>query len=171
MNSCTCQSAAAKKAAESIALEIGYTAKVDRLAIYADEFNEHFDDIEEIITLNDVINNVDVIDCEEVWSSAENTGESLDPESIVVTYRHHKYIGYAYQVLSIDFVKYTNLRTEADLIQDADSVMAHYYAHFENINDLEDSFAWNERVPFNKLNSGSALVQRFLEENGHPNYI
>lgn len=160
----------AVKAADSIDLDLGFQAQVDRILIDYDDFNEGIDfgqefDLEELDNHRQFF-----CDCETVYTGDTNTGKELDPDAIVIMYRHKTYMNYAYSIEAILFVSETNLITEADLRDDSDSLRTTYCTVVADLDELAEAFERGNYAPFNKINSGSRIVREFLEENGHPDY-
>lgn len=155
--------------AKKIKLDVGFTPMVDKIVIDYDVINEEFE-FGETFELSDLDNyrrfNSDI---ETIWSGDENTGEELNPESIIVAFSHHMYMGYSYDIKSVDFVKNTSFKKEADLRNDSDTTRSVYFATFDDIYELAESFE-NGYYPFDKINSGSRIIREFLAENGHADY-
>ena len=157
--------AEAIETAKSIDLDLGFIPMVYQITIDYDYFNEGIDFREEF-ELSDLSDyrkfNSNI---ETIWDGDENSGKELDPDSIIVFYKHQRYMNYAYNVTSIEFVRNTNMKTESDMVNQSDSTRATYCTHFDSLGELYESFDSSNCVPFNKLQSGSRLISEFLESN------
>lgn len=157
------------KAADSIDLDLGFEAQVERISFDYEDFNNGVEFREEFelgdLDDYDKINN----NCDTIYQGRANMGNDLDPNAIVIMYRHHRYMNYAYTIEAIRFVRETGLKTEADLRDDSDSLRTTYCIVVADLDELAESFR-SGYVPFNKVNSGSRIVREFLAENGHPDF-
>lgn len=166
---------AAMEAANSLNLELGFEAQVERITVDYDCFNAGIKFQEEFELKKLADRRAFYADSETIFESEANEGRKLDPDAIVVMYRHHMYMNYAYRIEAVKFVWETDLKTEADCRNDADSTTATYYLVIEDIDKLAeffgDPFMTYRPAPFNKLNSGATIVREFLAENGHPDYV
>lgn len=153
---------AAILAADNINLDLDFEAQVDRIGIDEDDFDESlsFRQMDEVAS-----------DVETVYTGAHNKGRELSSDDIVISYRHHTYMNYSYDITGVDFVRNTNLKFEADLRNDKDSTSAEYLAVVDNIDELAEMYDRGSYAPFNKINKGSAHITEFLKENGHPDYV
>lgn len=159
----------ARIAADKIDLDLGFEAQVERITIPYDEFNETVDFGQDFEL--GVLDNYRISDSETIYESEVNKGSELNPDSIVVFYRHKTYMNYAYSIDSVRFIFETNLKFESDLRNDSDSLSSIYCRVFKDLDELSEAFRFSEGVPFNKLNSGWRIVREFLKENNHPDFV
>ena len=158
------------EAAKKINLDLGFYPMVDKIAIEYDELNENIGFGEEFeLSDLDKCRKFRSLNNETIWEGSKNDGKELDPEAIIVSYRHHRYMNYSYDITGVDFVKNSSFKTEADLRNDRDTTLSAYYITFDDVDDLANSFE-NNYFPFDKINSGSRIVREFLAENNHPDY-
>jgi len=151
--------------AESIDLDLGFVPMVYQITIDYDYFNEAIDFREEF-ELSDLCDYRKFqSDRDSIWEGHENSGKELDPDSIIVFYKHETYMNYAYSVTSVDFVRNTQIGVESDMVNLRDSTMTTYCSHFDSLKELDESFWAGNCVPFNKLQSGTSLIREFLESN------
>lgn len=159
------------KATESIHLDLGFTPQVDQIKINYTDINENID-FREDFELEDLDKHKKFYgESDTVFWGETNIGNKLDPNQIIVFYKHHRYMNYAYTIESIRFVYQTNIKYEADLRNYDDSTLATYCQLFDSIEDLAESFENSNCTPFNKLNHGIKITEDFLQENKHPEYI
>lgn len=151
------------EAADSIDLELGYRAVVETVHVHMDDL-VIFDDDEDY-SLDEFADEGQVMDT--IHTGETNEGKTLDPNAIVVAYRHHRYMNYAYCIEGVYFVRQTRLQTEADLVNHKDSLMATYHCLVDDLDELAERFEREQYVPFDKMNSGARIIREFLEENGH----
>lgn len=159
------------EAADNIDLELGFEAQVERVTFDYDDFNNGVDfredfELADLDNYNKINNN-----CDTIYNGKVNMGNDLNPDAIVVMYRHHRYMNYSYAIEAIRFVRETNLKTEADLRDDSDSLRTTYCMIVSDLDELAEVFERGQYMPFNKINSGSRIVREFLTENGHPDYV
>lgn len=146
----------ALKAANEIKLEVGHHAVIDKVTC------EGFVDIigcslEEIFN-----NNLDTV--ETAYEGEEYKGAKLNPEGVIVSYKHHKYMHYAYNIISVEKVANTQLKHESDLINDDDSTSAVYFKYHESVEDLANEYNNKESI-YAKINTGKTLISDFLLVN------
>lgn len=155
------------KAADNIDLDLGFWAQVDSIVIDVANIDTDIEDYElkELDDYNSYWGDYDTIYCTDT-----NTGADFEPDSIIVTYRHHRYMGYAYNITDVQETRYTRIKNEADLVNFHDSTSASYHVHFNDIDELAEAFETGRCVPFQKTNSGNSIVRAFLEKNKHPDY-
>lgn len=157
-------------AANSITLELGFQAQVDRIAIAYSDMNEGIN-LGENFELADLYNYSKFYgEVEIIYEGVINEGDLLNPGAVVVMYRHHRYMNYAYSIERVCRVWETNLKTTSDLRDDSDSLSTTYCIVLANLDELAEAFRLGNLAPFNKINSGSRIVREFLTENGHPDY-
>lgn len=152
-------------------LDIGFEAQVDRITIDYDDLNEgvEFGQEFELSDLDDYrkFN----VDRETIYNGETNYGKELNPDAIIVYYRHHTYMNYAYTIEDVRFVQDTRFKTEADLRNDADSISSTYCHLVSDLDELAEELRTGQWIPFNKINRGSAIVEQFLRENEHPDFV
>lgn len=153
------------EAADEINLDLDFTAQVDSIEIEYDDINEAFDFGEEF-----ELSDLDDYrrfggEYETVYYGSTNMGEELDRDALVVSFKHHRYMNYAYDIVSIDPVYMTNLKYESDLVNERDSTMSTYYRVFKDVEELEEALISGNCTPFDKINQGGSIVRRFIEEN------
>lgn len=95
----------------------------------------------------------------------------LNQNAIVVFYRHLTYMNYAYEVLSVKHASETGAKTLSDLPYSYDSTSATWVSVLDTTDELVDAYEHAYYAPFDKLNRGHRVVEDFLQENKHPNYI
>lgn len=155
-------------ASEKINLDLGFEAQVDKLTISYHDFNEiiEFGQDFELSELDHLAN-----DCETVHHGETNDGEVFEGDEIAVFYKHHRYMNYAYDILNVDFVKYTSIKKQSDLVNESDSTSSTYVTVFKNLDELADDFRMGQSSIFEKIHSGSKHVREFLKQNEHPDFI
>jgi hypothetical protein len=156
------------EAAKKINLNLGFEAQVERLTTDYETFNEKFEFGEEF-DFEDVHGRC-AADAQKIHNVNTNNGDELSSNSIIIFYQHHRYMNYAYDIVSAQFVYQTNLKFEADLRNDQDSTCSIYCLHFKDLDELADSFRWGHSI-FSKINKGSRIVRNFLSENNHPDFV
>jgi len=159
----------AKNSMRDLVLEVGFSGVVESISFDYDDFNKAFEFKEEF-ALQGIIDKIHV-SVAHVDEWATNIGEELGDNEIIVFYRHHMYMNYAYIIEDVKYIKHTDLKYESDLVCHKDSTFATYCARFKDIDELAQEFVSGNYAPFNKLNKGASIVEYFLKEEGHPDYV
>lgn len=103
--------------------------------------------------------------------SESRNSKELPTDGVIVYYRHHRYMGYAFQVKEIETVADSRKTTYLDLPYSEDNTFATWATVYNDIVDFVTAYELGEGEPFNKLNSGSRVVREFLEEQKYPGYF
>lgn len=115
---------------------------------------------------------VKVDENENVIADIENDRISsalLPKDCVIVTFKHVRYMYYAYQIISVRFVEDGD-RYE-DLHVSKDYTSSHWDAIFKSVDELQDAYENGRYMPMDKINSGSSIIEEFLAENGVNQYI
>lgn len=100
-------------------------------------------------------------DFEEVILESEIMLPGLLPENgVVVTYRHTKYIGYAYDIVDVREVK--KGERYIDLHPDTEQAYRCVDEVYDSVYELEKSFLNGISAPLDKIHSGSDKIREFL---------
>jgi len=151
-------------AADKINLSLGFEAQVDSIEIDYEEANQFFSFRQEF-TWSDLDHKRFYPNSTTIYNGGLNAGLELSPDAIVVGYSHHMYMNYSYDITFVGPVRDTQLKKESDLVNSQDSTTATYFAVYETIEELEQSFEKGTSVPFNKINKGSRIIKEFIEES------
>lgn len=91
-----------------------------------------------------------------------NYGRALKENEVIVTFKHHRYMNYAYD---IDEVRFANpMEYTSDLRPQIDEAELFMDALYNSIDDLMDAYDLKGRI-FDKINSGSKKIINFIKEN------
>lgn len=141
-------------AADALELSLDFTAVVDKVITSLEGFDSE-------IELSELDNDADR---DTIYYGRHNKGEVLDPDAVCIIYVHNRYMNYSYSIVDIQPVFNTSLKTEADLVDASDSTSTRYCLVL-SLEELKDEMDRKNIIPFNKLQSGSALVKSFLNSN------
>ncbi len=101
--------------------------------------------------------------------SEETLGELIPETSVIVSYKHLTYMHYAYKVIEVRKPNY-NERV-SDLNPPLDHTSATWEVVFDSVDEVEQAYEHGCTSPFDKLQSGSSIVEEFLGANGCEDYI
>jgi hypothetical protein len=87
----------------------------------------------------------------------------LPENGVVVTYQHIQHLHYAYKITDVRFAdvneQYTHLNENQQCAyKNCDAV-------FDTIEDMQKAFNARDGVPFDKMQTGSSIIEDFLNEN------
>ena len=85
----------------------------------------------------------------------------LPENAVLVFFRNHNWINYAYRIQSVRF-KYDTEKDISHLPYDIESTAALWCRWFENIDEFIYEYEKRKAVPFNKIYSGEKIIEEFI---------
>ena len=84
--------------------------------------------------------------------------------SVIVTFKHVKHMNYAYKIIDVKFSRGEKYK---DLNDNEDSCFANWDCVLESVEELKKNYEEGHSQPFDKMNSGSEIIEEFLSDNGY----
>jgi hypothetical protein len=152
----------AVEVAENMELEVGFESLVSKLIIDVDEFRNYVDnnyDDDDEVQLDEVAK----LACDKVHLRfvKYNDGGDLPEDGVIVWYKHHRYINYAYDICGVKLVSESGLKTFAQLINEPYDTFTTCAEFFDNIDNLIECYKRRYYI-FGKINSGDNFIQNFI---------
>jgi hypothetical protein len=109
----------------------------------------------------------EMINLDPLDSDWKKSGE-IPEGSVILTYSHHRYMNYAYE---IEDVRFSNSNEKySDLHVCVDSLFSRWDCVYSSIIDLMQDFERPTGAPLNKINKGQRVILEFLKDNEMPGY-
>ncbi len=104
--------------ADSLNLEVGFRGVVDEISVYQEDLEELVNEDGNIDLADIDYKSVSSYDSEEIYSTDEFTGDSIEG-AILVEWSYEKFVGYAHNLINIGIAgewPFSDLKKESDLI-------------------------------------------------------